>query len=285
MKKEVQRKIFSKTLDWVNERIDMRRLDSTSSDLIELASGTLRQEIRDYLKKQKKEKKINDSLKAGYYDFLEKGIKNHKGITKATLSDYKKDFRKELENRIANSFALIKNKDNEIIAGLSSRFLNWVTIDSKDVRGRKTDENSLLNFLDFGKENDISEEHLKFIIKDQNNKMTASFDAILAEKNDAIACIWHNRKDKRVVGNPDGLYPHAESKAHGNHWEREGKVYILQNGWAYKKGYIKGKLYESLEDGGVGVAIGCRCYLEYIYNLEDLPEENLTKKGKEVLIA
>lgn len=285
MKKLLQKKIFSKTLEWVNERIDMGRLDSTSSDILELASGTLRQEVREYFKQQRKDKKINDSLKHGYYDFLDIGLKNHKGITKATFNSYKKDFRKELENRIANSFSLIRNKDNEIIAGLSSRFLNWVTINSPDVRGKNTNEDSLLNFLDFGKENGISEDHLKFIIKDQNRKMLASFDSIIAEKNKAIACIWHNRKDKRVVGNPAGIYPKSESKSHGNHWEREGNIYILKNGWAYQKGYVKGKLYESLEDGGVGVSIGCRCYLEYIYNLEDLPQENLTKKGKEVLIA
>ena len=55
--------------------------------------------------------------------------------------------------------------------------------------------------------------------------------------------IWHNMGDIRVVGRPDGLYP-VGTAAHGDHWTREGKVFL----WS-----------EPPEDGLPGQAYGCRC--------------------------
>lgn len=281
-----QREIFKKTLDWVQERIDKGILDSTSGDLLEEAQGMLRNEISQYFAKQRKGLLVNQRLKRAYSDFYTKDgfKKTNEGISKLKLSDLREDFKKELKKKIATSFNLIKNRDDELKQRLASRFLNWLTIDSEEVRGKTASKQSLLNFLDFAKENEIAEDHAKFILEDQTRKMIANFDLMVAEANGAIGGFWKNRGDKRVVGNPSGLYPHG-NEAHGDHWNREGVFYVYKNGWAYQKGYVKGELYENLEDGGVGVAIGCRCRMINVYDLRDVPKEILTKKGKEVVNA
>lgn len=279
-----QREIFKKTLDWVQERIDKGILNKTSADLLEEAQGMIRNELAQYFLDQRKDLLVTNYLKKAYSDFYTKeGFKKtNEGISKLKLSDLRGDFKKELEKKITASFSLIKNKDNETKQKMASRFLNWLTIDSEDVRGKTTSKQSLLNFLDFAKENDIAENHAKFILEDQTRKMIANFDSMIAEANGAIGGFWRNRGDKRVVGNPNGLYPQG-TPSHNDHWERQGVFYIYKNGWAYKNGYVKGELYENLEDGGVAVAIGCRCRMENVYDLRDVPQEYLTKKGKEAI--
>lgn len=280
-----QKLVLKKTLDWIQERIDKGILNSTSGDLLEEAQGMLRNEIADHFKTIRNTKEIYNFVNKGYSSFLKNAQSNHKGLTKTSLNDLKPKFRKEIEDRVKISFNLMKNQEEELKQKIASRFINWVTIDSKDTRGNTTSKQSLLNFLDFAKENGIAEDHAKFILKDQTRKMIASLDDLVAKENNAIGGIWHNRRDRRVVGNPQGIYPHSKTKAHGDHWEREGKFYIFKDSWAYQKGYIKGELYENLEDGGVGVAIGCRCRLEFIYDLRDVPYENLTQKGRELISA
>lgn len=58
---------------------------------------------------------------------------------------------------------------------------------------------------------------------------------------------WLTQEDIRVVGNPDGLYPEpSDIEIHGDHFERNKQIYPI--------GYIH-------EDGKIGTALGCRCYM------------------------
>lgn len=93
----------------------------------------------------------------------------------------------------------------------------------------------------------ITKERASVIARDQ----TAKLNSDMAEARQADAGIehyeWRNAGDQSVVGNPGGLYPKVSKKQeqyHGNHWEREGKIYPV--------GYVH-------PDGKVGHAILCRC--------------------------
>lgn len=270
----------------MQNRIDKNILDTTSADLLEEAQGMLRNEIAQYFSKQNKALEVTKAFKKSFSDFYTKEgyKKTNKGISKVKMSDLREEFKKEMEKKITVSFNLIKNADDELKQRLASRFLNWLTIDSPEVRGSGASKTSLLNFLDFAKENGIARDRAEFIINDQKRKMIAEFDMIIARENGAIGGFWITRKDKRVVGDPNGDYPNP-TPAHGDHYDREGKFFIYKESWAYKKGYVKGEIYEDLEDGGVGVAIGCRCRMQNIYDLRDIPTANLTKKGKEIVNA
>lgn len=90
------------------------------------------------------------------------------------------------------------------------------------------------------------------IARDQSMKAVSTFTQLRFVNLGSKKYIWHNSKDRRVAGNPNGLYPTADpkSKFHGNHWVREGKVFDWSN---------------PPPDGNPGIAINCRCWAEPIF--------------------
>jgi len=91
--------------------------------------------------------------------------------------------------------------------------------------------------------------HADFIAQDQTHKFNASLTEIRHKQLDIVKYKWRNSGDRRVRGNPAGLYPNSKY----NHWSREGKVYYYDRPPA---------------DGNPGQPIRCRCYAEPV-----LPEK------------
>lgn len=87
----------------------------------------------------------------------------------------------------------------------------------------------------------IKNERAKVIARDQTNKMNGNLNQIRQTTYGIEEYIWRTSRDNRVVGNPAGFYPRG-NKMHGNHYEREGKMY---------------KWNEPPEDGHPGYAIQC----------------------------
>lgn len=70
----------------------------------------------------------------------------------------------------------------------------------------------------------ITYERAKRIARDQTNKMNGNLTQIRQTGLGIEEYIWRTARDQRVVGNPSGFYPKG-NRVHGNHWEREGKVF------------------------------------------------------------
>lgn len=100
----------------------------------------------------------------------------------------------------------------------------------------------------------ITKRRAAFIARDQTAKLTGTLNETRATSNGMDEYIWRNSRDNRVVGNPAGKYPKG-NKAHGNHWDREGRTYSYN---------------DPPSDGNPGVPIGCRCHAEMKINLEKL---------------
>lgn len=96
----------------------------------------------------------------------------------------------------------------------------------------------------------------KLIARDQSAKAVSTFTQMRYQNLGCTKYIWRNAQDRRVAGNPNGLYPDPDpkSKYHGNHWDREGKVYEWTN---------------PPPDGNPGMPINCRCYAEPIFDIEE----------------
>ncbi len=92
----------------------------------------------------------------------------------------------------------------------------------------------------------------KLIARDQTSKLNSVFTQIRAQNMGSEEYIWRNMKDKRVRGNPSGLYPYAKY----DHWDYGGQTFRWDNP----------------PDGGhPGTAVNCRCYARVILPLiEDL---------------
>jgi len=86
------------------------------------------------------------------------------------------------------------------------------------------------------------------------------------------AYTWRTSRDERVVGNPSGRYPGRGSPAHGDHWHREGRVYLWRREGERLIEWRDGQeIVTSYTDGHPGHAPLCRCWPQpYIPSLADL---------------
>lgn len=91
----------------------------------------------------------------------------------------------------------------------------------------------------------ISKRRATLIARDQIGTLNAQVTQQRDEELGIDSYIWRNAGDRRVRGNPSGLYP----KSRYDHWEREGKVYKYAN---------------PPGDGNPGEPIQCRCFAEAV---------------------
>ena len=268
--------------DWITDRKENETLDTTSPNILKRGEAILKSCIKDYINKQMKviTNEVSYELKKGYYDYINTDYKyNNQGLKSYKLNDLKKSMRKELTTRTGYALTLIKTQTEQNLNKLRSRFIDW--INNQTLNNDKQTLKQTLKLETITKQN---KRHTDFILRDQYMKMIGNFDSIIGKHYEAIGFIWKNRKDKRVAGNPAGLYPkvNPNSKMHGNHWERENKFYLYKNNWALKNNLVKKvKDYseEDLKDGTPSMPIGCRCYRINIYELNEVPKEYLTDKG------
>ena len=237
------------------------------------------------------EPELRREYKKIYYRFINGGYEQyHAGIKGYRIQDMKPYYRKAVEESVNNSIGLIKTQNAEFLLKMQDRFRNWATIPSNDLRGKYDDHEKIAEHL---RKNVLKTPEAvkevtnwqKVIIRDQAKKLLGSMNRITAENSGAFAFIWHTRKDIKVTGNPTGLYPKGNDK-HGNHFEREGKLYLLKESFAVKAHLVAktGDIqYDTeLNDGMPSLGISCRCYAEYIYDLENIPKQYqgiITEKG------
>lgn len=98
----------------------------------------------------------------------------------------------------------------------------------------------------------ISKNRARFIARDQTAKVTSSLTRARHQAAGINTYKWRNSQDRRVVGNPSGLYP-KPTRGHGDHWVREGKVFSYDR---------------PPSDGNPGMAFNCRCTAEPVLDLD-----------------
>jgi len=114
-----------------------------------------------------------------------------------------------------------------------------------------TEPNLLSRIKEIGK---ISDNRARVIARDQTSKINGQFNQSRQMDVGITKYDWQTAEDQRVVGNPSGLYP-TGSKAHRNHYERNGRTYE----WA-----------KPPADGHPGEAIQCRCRAIPRINIDEL---------------
>jgi len=110
------------------------------------------------------------------------------------------------------------------------------------------------------------------VMIDQNHKLIANIDNVIATSNNAIAAIWHSHW--RRPG-----YDFRE-----DHKERDQLYYLIRGNWAQKNGYVKAGPAGYLDENHSAWRRGfCQCYVTYIYNIRSIPEYMLTQKGQKFM--
>ncbi|EDF7971361.1 hypothetical protein B4V93_01620 [Salmonella enterica subsp. diarizonae] len=252
----------------------------TSREELERWQGIIRQAAEsethdDYISR------VSDKLRSTYEMQINraKALDRHPGLSRFTLNYMEPKLRSELDRRILASADLIKLNRTGAINKTVQRFSGWATsIPVQDYvgGGLSPSSKSGVNYnCDHIQKSALQIDfEARRVMIDQNHKLIANIDNIIAASNKAIAAEWHSHW--RQAG-----YDYRE-----DHKERDKVVYLIRGNWAQKNGYVKvgpsGYLDEITQPGE---EVFCRCYVTYLYNLRSIPEHMLTQKGQKFMAS
>ncbi|HDF5699474.1 TPA: hypothetical protein PC642_001935 [Klebsiella variicola] len=222
---------------------------------------------------------VSDRLRKAYDLQVSKAgaLERHRGLSRFTLNYMEPKLRSELDRRIMASADLIKLNRTAAINKTVQRFSGWATsMPVQDYVGGGLSASSRSGIVANAQHIQKSAEQVDYearrVMIDQSHKLIANIDNIIATSNNAIAAEWHSHW--RQPG-----YDYRE-----DHKERDKLVYLIRGNWAQKNGYVKagpaGYLDEITQPGE---EVFCRCYVTYLYNLRNIPEDMLTQKGRKFL--
>ena len=244
---------------------DVARLDRWMAQLRDILDRTL-------MPRAELEAKLRDALKSIFKKMVEDegALRMHPGVEKFTLEKVKPELRDELDRRIRASADLIRLNREEAIDKTMRRFAGWASSvpegGAGEPRRRETREEikrgiAGLPYIE------------RRVIIDQGHKLVSNIHAVIAEQGGALAGKWHSH------------YRQPNYDYREDHKERDDKVYLMRSSWARDQGLIKAVDGFVDEITQPGEEVNCRCFYEYLYNLEDIPEEMLTAKGKRSIAA
>ena len=216
-------------------------------------------------------KSVREALIEAYQRTVESGMlaRRHEGISEFTLARIRPKLRDELDRRILASTDLIRLNSEGSIQRTLQRFQGWAT--SIPVGGTRVAERAKVRKTIRKSMAGLPFEERRVII-DQSHKLVATINELVAKDGDAIAGIWRHVRE-------GGGY-----QARPEHLDRHGHIFVIRDNWALRDGLMKlaGRQYTD-QVTAPGEEPYCRCHLEYVYHLRDLPEEMLTVKGKKWL--
>jgi len=224
---------------------------------------------RSMVPEAKAEQLLNQYLSGIYSRLVVKQgvLKLNKHVKTYSLNRLKPSLRAELDRRTMASQALIKFNREESVNNTMRRFQGWATSipkggsDSVDKVTVKQDIKKAMQDIRFKE---------RRVAIDQGHKLAANINDIVCVDSGAIAAIWHSTHQAGYNNRKD-------------HLERDNKIYVVKDGWAYEKKLIKPKYGFTNDITMPGEEVFCRCRYQYVFNLSDLPTEMLTAKGKKLL--
>jgi hypothetical protein len=215
---------------------------------------------------------LQEALYSIYRKLVERDgwLKYHPGVDKFGLDRVRANLRTELDRRILASADLIKLHRERAIAQTLQRFSGWAT--SIPIGGSAAPEKVATKVNIRKALAQLPFEDRRVLI-DQGHKLVSSINDVIAVGNGAIAGIWHSHGETQPGYNyrPD-------------HLARARKVYAIRGCWAIEKGLMKvGPAGYTDQITQPGEEVYCRCFYTYLYNLGSLPDDMVTKKGRDIL--
>lgn len=191
----------------------------------------------------------NDFTEKMYQDAKKRFYQQFKGAVGVDVlrNLTERGLREVFNAQVAANVSLIKSVPQTYFQKLQDMIIGNAT-------GTKPVEGGLISAIE--ELTHITRTRAKTIARDQSAKAVSTFNALRYQNLGSEEYIWHNSQDKRVAGNPNGLYPtpNPRSTVHGNHWKREGKIFRWDN---------------PPPDGHPGLGINCRCFAEPVFKNTD----------------
>lgn len=194
--------------------------------------------------------------------------RNHPGVNRYAIDRIKPELRAEMTRRVMASTDLIKLNRDQAVQKTLQRFSGWAT--SVPAGGsRVVDKSEVAS--DVGKTLRQVKYKERRVTIDQGHKLMASVDAVIAQQTGAIAGMWRSHwRQSGYDYRPD-------------HKERDKQFYAIRGSWAMEEGLINKGVGYLDEMTQAAEEPFCRCYVVYVQNLRDLPDEMLTAKGRKLL--
>lgn len=247
----------------------IRDIEQNGFDSVERVEGWAgkikKQALIEMLSDEDMNKQLRQFLKDTYLKFIKyTAPKSHIGISRIKFVQSQPKLLAELDRRMYASLDLVKINKKETVDKVLQRFKGWAT--SIPSGGSGAVDNREVS-ADLRKSMVSLDSRQKRVFIDQSHKLKASLNNILAQDGGAIAVKW--KSQFRSIG-----YNYREE-----HKDRNDKIYLLRDSWAKSQGLVKPNNDGYYEDiTGVGEEVNCRCFAQYIYTINNLPDEMKTKK-------
>jgi len=214
-------------------------------------------------------KLLRTVLEGIYAREVERGgvAKRVPGVERYTVDQVLPALRAELDRRIFAAADLIRINKAQRKAQTLQRFAGWITSvpiggsAATDLRAAAREIAKPIAQVKF---------EARRVAIDQGHKMSAAVAHVVAQQNGAIAAIWHDR----------GQYDRGYD-ARPEHLKRSGKLFLVRDSWGITEGLIRkgsAPYYEDTEQ--VATLPYCSCWAEWVTQVQRLPEELLTAKGR-----
>lgn len=225
-------------LNKFNDRL--KRLRNKYDDLVNIYETFARQEAERIFRDAKKK----------FYKQFEKEV----GLNILNVMA-ERGLKQAFEEQVRNNVALIKSLPSKYFGDIEKMTIQSIT-------GQKKFEGGLIKALQ--DMTGATKKKAKLIARDQSSKAASTYSRLRMQNIGVIGYQWNNSQDKRVAGNPNGLYPEVDknSKYHGDHWERQGKYYLFEKMANAPKAPDGKPFRQPPPDGSPGMAINCRCYAD-----------------------
>ncbi len=256
---------FSETLTIALEEFAKYGYDSRSR--LDYWMSRLREAAMASLKSPEQiDEDVRVALKQVSRRVIRKSPRYHRGLGRYAIQRVGNRLAPELERRIMASVDLIRLHRQEAIEKTLQRFSGLATslppgTRTLDKREARTQISKSLRQMNF---------EARRVVIDQGHKLINAVNSVIAEDNGAIAAVWHSHwRQPGYDYRPD-------------HKERDEQIYAVRGNWAITDGLMKPGHYLD-EITQPGQEVFCRCYVSYLYHLRDLPDDRLTKKGRQSL--
>ncbi len=189
----------------------------------------------------------------------------HVGLEPRSVGNIEYHLRPVFEARVSAGLNLIKLKRTDAIDATVKRFEGWATslpvipnYHNDLAKARKSISKPFRQ---------MSYEDRRLTI-DQSHKLLSAISQTIADQNGAVAGKWRHVHETAYDARPA-------------HEARDGKVYLVRGSWAAERGLVKRRGVDFTDEiTQPAEEPFCRCWWVWIYNLDDLPPELLTAKGR-----